>query len=152
MGGTTPNFGQSDAVSATGTVAIPTATGTNYGYYKNFYLDVTVAATTTSTITNRRISLASGAPSGLALFFKANTGAYVAGTSIASSGSNGPAVPVGYTTITTSTQVYDSANASSTATGKNGGYAQVAVGVDSTYAGSPGTTTLPNIVFTYDEY
>ncbi len=152
VGGTAPKFGTDDNVQSTATLSIPTATGTNYSYWKNFYLDVTVAASTTTEITNRRISMGSSITAGLGLFFKANTGAYSQGSSTTSSGSNGPATPSGYTAMTTSTQVYDSSNAASTSTGKNGGYAQVILGVDATYAGGPGSTTLPNIVLTYDEY
>ena len=148
-GGTAPKFGIDDAVQSTTPVQIPTATGTNYSAFKNFYLDVTVAGATT--ISNRQIKLASATAGGLAAFWKANTGAYVQGSVPTSSVSNGPATPSGYTLMTTSYAQWDNTSVSTASTGKNGGYVQVVIGVDAIYAGGGGATTLPNLSLQYDE-
>lgn len=148
-GGTAPKFGTDDAVQSSTPVVIPSATGTNYSAFKNLYLDVTVAGATT--INNRQIKLATAAASGLAFFWKANTGAYAQGSAPASSGSNGPATPAGYTLMTTSYALWDNTGVSTASTGKNGGYVQVVLGVDSTYAGGGGSYSNPSILLQYDE-
>src|SRR3954464_15517345 len=58
-----------DTLTGTTPIPIPTATGTNYSWFKNLALEVTTLAATA--ISNRKLSL-SGAPSaGLTLHFKA---------------------------------------------------------------------------------
>ena len=152
--GTAPIFGTDDNVQSTTPVAIPqTSPNTVYSANKNFYLRITVAATTTTTINNRNIKQATASASGFGLFWKANTGAYVQGSVPAGSAANGPAVPSTYTQMTTSNVQYDNTNASSTATGKNGAYVQVVAGIDATVpATDAGSNIQPVIDLTYDEF
>lgn len=147
--GTAPKFGTDDAVQSSTPVQIPTTTGTNYSAFKNLYLNVTVAGATS--ITNRQIKLASALASGLAAFWKANTGSYVQGSAPTSSGSNGPATPSGYTLMSTAYAQWDNTSVSTGSTGKNGGYVQVLIGVDSTYTGGGGAHSLSSISLQYDE-
>lgn len=148
VGGTAPNFGTSDAVAATGTIQIPTSTGTNYAWNKNWGFNVTVAGTTT--LSNRRIAAATSFTAGTLMFFK-DAATYTQGALVTASGSNGPAVPATYTTITTSNQVWSSTGVATSGTGLNGDYVAVAFGVDSTFAGGGGSLALPNINLVYDE-
>ena len=134
-------------------IAIPTSTGTVFSWIKNLVLSVT--ATGTTTISNRRISLASSPATGLNLWFQAVAVASYAqaasGNRPASSGSNG-ATPSGYTQATTSTQVYDSTGVASSSTGPNGKMCVMVLGVDNSYTGGAGSSvSLPNIIETYDE-
>lgn len=142
-----------DTQTGTTPISIPTATGTNFSWIKNFVLDVT--ATGTTTISNRRVSLSTNPSTGLALWWKeiavASYAQAASGNRPASSGSNG-ATPAGYTSTTTSTQVYDSSSVSSGSTGPNGGLLVMVLGVDNTYVGGAGTAvSLPNLIITYDE-
>lgn len=50
-------FGDSDAVNSSVSVLVPAITGTNYSYYKNVYLDVTVSPSPSTTMLNRTIAL-----------------------------------------------------------------------------------------------
>ncbi len=144
----------SDSATDTSTpIQIPTATGTNYSWIKNLVLYVTAAGTTT--ISNRRVSLASSPSTGLAVHWKqvavASYAQAASGNRPASSGSNG-ATPAGYTAMTTTPAVYDNTSVATSSTGPNGDMAVMVLGVDSTYAGGPGSAiSLPTIVFTYDE-
>ena len=150
VGGTAPIFGTDDAVASSTPIQIPTSTGTNFACFKNFFLDVTATAATT--ISNRKISMAASPslPTGVLLWFKANTGAYVQGSAPTAGGTDG-ATPTGYTGITTTGQVYDSSAVSAGSTGKNGGLVQVTVGIASTYTGGGGSLSLPNLQLSYDE-
>lgn len=146
-------FNLADSLTSTTPIAIPTSTGTNFSWLKNFVLAVTVAGTTT--ISNRRVSMSTTASTGLALWWEAVAVASYAqaasGNRPASSGSNG-ATPSGFTSTTTSTQVYDSSSVSSGSTGPNGKLCVMVAAVDNTYTGGPGSAiALPNILITYDE-
>ena len=61
-------YGRDDSQSSTATIPIPTATGTHYSYLKYLLLDVTVTGATS--ISNRKISIASALATGLTLWFK----------------------------------------------------------------------------------
>lgn len=146
-------FSREDSRAGTTPVPIPTATGTNYSWIKNLVLAVTVTGTTT--ISNRRINIASGTPTGILLFWQAvAVASYVqasSGSKPADSGSNG-STPAGYTMTTTSATVYDSTGVSSGSTGPNGKICVSLLGVDFTYTGGASTATaLPSLVFSYDE-
>lgn len=148
-GGT--KFNREDTLAGTTTpVPIPTATGTNYSWIKLLALEVTGTAATS--ITNRKVALASSPTTGLAVHFKANNtyAQPASGNKPADSGSNG-AVPSTYTQVTTSAQSYDNASASANSTGRNGQFCQLVFGVDYTYTGGGGQASLPNLLFTYDE-
>lgn len=146
-GGTAPKFGSTDAVQSAA-LTIPTATGTVFAVYKNVYLDVTAADTTT--ISNRRVSMAASPalPTGAKLFWKSNA-TYAQGTQPTASGSNG-ATPAGFTLMTTTPTQYDGASVTAN-TGKNGAYLQLTAGVDFTFAGGASLVTLPQINVDYDE-
>ena len=147
-------FNREDTLTGTTPVPIPTTTGTNYSWIKNFALVVT--GTSTTNISNRRIAMASSAPTGINLFFKAVAVASYAqaavGTMPAASGSNG-ATPAGYTLMTTSNIAWDSADPVSTSsTGPNGPLVVCVLGVDNTYTGGAGSAiSLPTLNFVYDE-
>ena len=149
-------YGRDDSQSSSATIPIPTATGTHYSYLKYLLLDVTVTGATS--ISNRKISVASALATGLALFFKdqptytQNNGTQgtAAGNYPADAGTNG-ATPSGYTAMTTTPQAWDTSSVSSGSTGKNGDYCQVVFGVDNTWTGGGGAATLPNIKMDYDE-
>lgn len=151
-GGITFNLADS-ATDTTTPVAIPTATGTNFSWIKNFALAVTVAGTTT--MSNRTVKMGSSASTGLALWWKdvaqASYAQAASGNRPASSGSNG-ATPTGYTSTTTSTQQWDNTGHATSSTGPNGDMCVMVAAVDFTYVGGAGTAiALPNIVLSYDE-
>ena len=149
-------FGRDDNQSSSTGIPIPSSTGTKYSYLKYLLLDVT--GTSSTSITNRRISWASGPSTGLTGFFKdqptytQNNGTQgtAAGNYPTDAGSNG-ATPTGYTAMSTTPQVWDNTSVSTGSTGRNGDYCQTCLGVDSTFAGGPGAASLPNITLTYDE-
>lgn len=147
-------FNLADSATDTTTpIAIPTTTGTNFSWIKNLVLAVT--ATSTTTISNRRISQSGAASTGLALFWKAVAVASYAqaasGNRPSSSGSNG-ATPAGYTLMTTTATQYDNTSVATSSSGPNGSMAVCVLGVDNTFTGGPGSATaLPSIVLTYDE-
>ena len=149
-------FNLEDTLTGTTPIQIPTATGTNFSWIKNFALDVTTAGTTS--ISNRRIYLASAPTSGMNVFYKSvATGSYAqaaSGNRPASSGSNG-ATPAGYTAMATSlggSTAYDASSVSTATQGVNGSLAVCVSSVDFSFAGGPGSATaLPNITLTYDE-
>ena len=146
-------FNREDTLAGTTPIPIPTTTGTNFSWIKNFVLAVTVAGTTN--ITNRRISMSGATSTGLQLFWKAvAVASYVQATSgskPADSGSNG-ATPAGYTLMTTSAVQYDNTSVATSSTGPNGSMAVCDFGVDNTYTlGAGNAIALPSLVITYDE-
>jgi hypothetical protein len=146
-------FNREDTLSGTTPVPIPPITGTNYSWIKNFVLAVTITGTTN--ITNRRISMSGGTPTGILLFWKAvAVASYVqssSGDKPTDSGSNG-STPSSYTMITTSTAQYDNTSIATSSSGPNGSMVVCVSGVDNTYtAGGSTATVLPNLILTYDE-
>jgi hypothetical protein len=147
-------FNLADSITSTTTpIAVPTATGTNFSWLKNFAIAVTVTGTTA--MTNRTIKMGSSPSTGLALFFKdvaqASYAQAASGNRPTASGSNG-ATPSGYTAMTTSTQQWDNTSHATSGSGPNGDMVVCVLGVDFTYVGGAGTAiALPNIVVSYDE-
>ena len=137
---------------ATTNVPVPTATGTNYSWLKNLALEVTTVANPATSITNRRIAIASAQPAGVTQHWKA--AAYVqaaVGNMPAASGSN-DAVPSTYTLVSTTPAVYDNAAVSGGTLGRNGSMIQVVTGVSFLFtAGGGSAHALPNLQLTYDE-
>lgn len=138
-------YNRENSVSGTTPIPIPTAAGTNYSWIKNLGLAVT--ATGTTSMSNRRIQLSVADNTGLGIFFQAVApGSYVqpaVGNMPASSASNGPATPAGYTRATTSLLAYDSTNTTATSvTGRNGNYCQTVLGVDSSAPGAGNNVAL----------
>lgn len=156
-------FGRDDLLISTASIPIPTATGTNYSYVKWVGLDVT--ATSTTALSNLRVSLSATPPAGSAVYFGSattytqnnGTPGTAAGNYPASAGTNG-ATPATVTNIaawvavTTTAQVYDASTGLSTGTtGLKGKYCCLVLGVDFTYAGGGGALNLGNAILTYDE-
>lgn len=150
-------YGRDDNQTSTATIPIPTATGTKYSYLK--YLALVVTGTSTTSITNRRISWASSPATGLFGFFKdqatytQNNGTQgaSAGNYPADAGTNG-ATPATYTLMSTTPQLWDNTSVATSSAAKNGDYVQTVVGVDFTYAGGGNSnTSLPSITLTFDE-
>lgn len=147
-------FNLADSATNTSTpIAVPTATGTNFSWIKNFAIAVTVTGTTS--MTNRTIKMGSSPSTGLALFWKdvaqASYAQAASGNRPTASGSNG-ATPSGYTAMTTSTQQWDNTSHATSSTGPNGDMVVCVLGVDNTYVGGAGNAiALPNIVVSYDE-
>lgn len=146
-------FNLADSATSTTPISIPTATGTNFSWIKNFAIAVT--GTGTTNMTNRTIKMGSSPSTGLALWWKdvaqASYAQAASGNRPASSGSNG-ATPAGYTSMTTSAQQWDNTSHSTGSTGPNGDMVVCVLGVDFTYVGGAGSAvSLPNIVVSYDE-
>jgi hypothetical protein len=146
-------WSREDSLAGTTPVPIPTSTGTNFSWIKNFVLWVSVTGTTN--ISNRRINQSGATPTGVQYFWQAvAVASYVqasSGSKPTDSGSNG-ATPAGYTLTTTSTAVYDSSSVASSSTGPNGQMAVSVLGVDNSYSGGASTsTTVPSLIFSYDE-
>jgi hypothetical protein len=154
-------LGRDDLLISTASVPIPGSAGENFSYRKYYGLDVT--ATSTTSISNRKINMSAALTTGLFLWwfstatYTQNTGTTgtVAGNYPAAGGTNGftPANPADgtYAAMTTSAVVYDAASVATSSTGLNGKYVNVVGGVDFTYAAGGGPATEGNLVFTYDE-
>lgn len=146
-------FNLADSATSTTPISIPTATGTNFSWIKNLSLAVTVTGTTA--MTNRNVYMSGSTSTGLALWWKdvavASYAQAASGNRPASSGSNG-ATPAGYTSMTTSPQVWDNTSHVTSATGPNGDMCVVVLGVSNNYVGGAGSAvSLPNIILQYDE-
>lgn len=146
-------FNLADSATSTTPISIPTATGTNFSWIKNFALAVT--GTGTTNMTNRTVKMGSSPSTGLALWWKdvaqASYAQAASGNRPASSGSNG-ATPAGYTSMTTSAQQWDNTSHATSSTGPNGDMVVCVMSVDFTYSGGAGSAvSLPNIVLSYDE-
>jgi hypothetical protein len=136
----------------TTTVPVPTSTGTHFSWDYWYSLQVTVAGSPTTHLSNRNIQLSGAAATGLHNWYKAvNSGSYVQPTTNlgVDSGSNG-ATPSGYTEVTTSPAVYDSSSITS-GTGQNGKYVQNGWGIDNLYVGGGGSISTSSIDLIYDE-
>lgn len=150
----TIKFGLADAVDASGSpITVPTATGNQYSFVKSLFLNVTVAATTSTNLSNRTISYDT-VPTGLNYFFAAVAkGSYVQATAaaaVANTSANGTA-PAGYTAITATAATYDAANSSSTATGMNGAYCTCCAGVSNAYTAGGGISADTIFTVGYSE-
>lgn len=142
-----------DSATSTTPISIPTATGTNFSWIKNFALAVT--ATGTTNMTNRTVKMGSSPSTGLNLWWKdvaqASYAQAASGNRPASSGSNG-ATPTGYTSMTTSAQQWDNTSHATSSTGPNGDMVVCVLGVDFSYVGGAGSAvSLPSIILSYDE-
>lgn len=146
-------WNREDSLAGTTPVPIPTVTGTNFSWIKNFALVVT--GTGTTTMSNRRVNYSGSPATGLGLFFKdvavASYAQAASGNKPTDSGSNG-ATPAGYTAMSSSTQLWDNTSVSTGSTGVNGDLCVCVLGVDHTYSGGPGSAqAAPSLVFSYDE-
>ena len=145
-------FNREDTATGTTEIPKPTATGTAYSYKKSLALFVTANGGTT--ISNRQIRWASSPSTGLTGHFKPDVTTYsqaTSGNQPADSGSN-DATPSGFTALTTTLQVYDSAGTTATNSTRNGDFVELVGGVSNLYLGGAGTNIAsPNLEITYDE-
>lgn len=161
-------YGRDDNVTSTTALPIPTATGTHFSWVK--WLVLYCTATSSTTISNKKVNLASALATGLALWYGTNgggTGTAVtytqnngtqgtaAGNYPADSGSNGatPANNANYnfTQMATTATVFDSSSSTDGSTGPVSHNLPTVLAVDDTYTGGGGTASLPNLILTYDE-
>lgn len=150
-------FNREDTQSGTTPIPIPTtASGTNYSWRKNLALSVTATAATT--ISNRRLYLASAPATGLELFFKAASTYTQAssGDKPADDATTNGVDPAGYTAITATTlagaHVWHATGVSGGSSGRNGDFLVALLGVSANFAGGAGSaTSLPSISAAYDE-
>ena len=147
-------FNREDSVSGTTAIPKPTATGTNYSWYKTLYLNVESGGGSTN-ILNRKIRMASAPSAGLTLFWKDGADTYTQATSgnkPTDNGTTDDATPSGYTAMTTSFATTDATSEAATNSTRNGNYVNVVCGVSNLYAGGAGSSiALPNIEVQYDE-
>lgn len=147
-------FNKEDTASGTTPISKPSATGTNYSWYKNLALYCTSGGGATA-LTNRKIRIATAASTGITLHFKDGTGTYTqagSGNAPADNASVDDATPAGYTLMSTSMQTWDSGSASAVNTTRNSNFVKVICGIASTYAGGAGSAiALPNLELQYDE-
>lgn len=146
-------YTKDDAVSSgTTPVDIPSATGTKYSFKHTLALVVTAGGGSTS-LSNRKIKVASTPTTGLHLYFKDQATYDQADSSdFTDDATSDNKVPTGYTEITTTATAWDSSSAAATNSTKNGHYVETVLGVGSDYAGGAGSAiALPNIQLQYDE-
>jgi hypothetical protein len=150
---------RSDTQTGTTPIPIPTTTGSNYSWVQQLALQVTAAASPATTLSNATIKLSATLATGLLLFFKGNatylnqTGGTQAPADVGTENSGAPTTPAGYTVVTTTAQQWDAMGTTSNggSTGRKSNFVDHVLGVCSTYAGSPGSTSLGNSVLSYDE-
>jgi hypothetical protein len=144
-------------VGTTAPVPIPTSNpGTNYSWHKNLALYCTSATGAGTSISNRKIYLSGAPPTGVGMYYKDVVATYTApALAAADSGAASPPVtPATYTALSTTPAVYQAGATTSANATRAGDIVQVAAGVaDSTIysGGGNANTTLPNILFAYDE-
>lgn len=143
-----------DSKAGTTPIPVPTATGVNYSWLKNTYLDVTVVSSSAATISNRTVKQDTAAATGIRFFFKTASSYVQADNSnrpADTSGSN-TAVPSGYTLLSTSPTQYDNTSVSSTILGRNGLFLLFVLAIDATSTASTSTnSSLPGTTVAYDE-
>lgn len=148
-------FNRSDDELTTAPVPIPTATGTNYSYYKSVYLYCNSATGAGTSITNRTIQLAGAPATGLAVVYKDVAATYAQATAVLAadaSGGSPPATPATYTAMTTSPVTYQAGSVTSANNTRVGDILQIGLAVGSNYAGGGGSAqTVLSITLGYDE-
>lgn len=148
-------FNREDTQSGTTPIPIPTATGQNFSWHKNFGFRVdtgfasnisnfTIKAAQTYN-TNAALNL-----TGLRLWFKSNS-SYVQSAVVGATAGNGD-TPSGYTAVTTSPQQWYAGPISASTTGQKGDFLVLALGVGYDYVqGGASNFALPNMTAAYDE-
>lgn len=144
-------YNRVDTIAGTTPIPIPTATGTHFSYLK--WLALVVTGTAATSISNRRIELATAIATGLNHWFQDNA-TYAQATGVnqpADAGTNG-ATPAGFTKTTTAYQLWDNTSVSAGSTGRSGDYCETVLGVDFLFVGGAGSATaLPTLNLEYDE-
>ncbi len=155
-GGVAIKFNRHDSIISTFPVPDPaTANSTSYSWYKSLYLYCDSATGAGTTVSNRRIAYNGTLPSGCALVFKAGGATYVQATdgnrpTDVTTGTP-PSIPTGWTQMTTTLQLYDSASVVTAGNTQNGQYVLVVLAVGTTASGGFSSTALPTIQLSYDE-
>lgn len=148
-------FNREDSQSGTTPIPIPTATGTNYSWYKSMYLYCNSATGAGTSISAKQVSLGSSPATGLAVVYKDVTDTYTQATAVLASDASGgspPATPAGFTAMTTSPVTYDAASDTSANNTRCGDILQIGLAVGSNYAGGGGSAqAVPDVTFTYVE-
>lgn len=147
-------FNKEDTAVGTTAIPKPTAAGTVYSWYKTLFLQVVSGGGSTS-ISNRKIRMASAPSAGLTLNWKDGADTYTQATDSnnpADDGSTDDAVPATWTAMTTSFVTTDATSEAATNSTRSGNYIQVLLGVSNLYVGGAGSAiALPNIEVQYDE-
>ena len=153
-------YNRVDTQTGTTPIPIPTATGNHYSWLK--YLALVVTATSTTSISNRKISFASAPATGLqGLWFNQPTYTQ-ANTTQGNAAGNYPAddvaangtVPTGiaWAGTTTTPALWDNTSVATSSAARNGNYVQTCLQVSNAYVGGAGAgIALPNLTLTYDE-
>lgn len=148
-------FNRADSQSGTTPIPIPTATGTNYSWYKSMYLYCNSATGAGTSISAKNVRLNGAPATGLAVVYDNVGDTYTQAAAVLAadaSGGSPPATPAGYTAMTTSDVEYDAAADTSANNTRMGDILQVGLAVGSNYAGGGGSAqTVPSIIFTYTE-
>lgn len=151
----TLKFNRVDSLAGTTPIPIPTATGTNYSFYKSLYLYCTSATGAGTSISDKQVNLSGAPATGLAVVYKDVTDTYTQSTAVLAadaSGGSPPATPATWTAMTTSPVTYDAASDTSANNTRAGDILQVGLAVGSNYAGGGGSAqTVPSIIWTYTE-
>jgi hypothetical protein len=150
---------RSDTQSGTTPIPIPTTTGSNYSWVQQLALEVTSAASPSTTLSNATVKLSGSLATGLALFFKGNasylnqTGGTQGPADVGTENSGAPSTPATYTVTTTTAQQWDAMGTTNNggSNGRKSNFLDLVLGVASTYAGSPGSSSLGNGILSYDE-
>lgn len=147
-------YNKEDTQTGTTPVTKPNIASTAYSWLKSLALRVTAGGGSTS-ISNRKIRIATALAAGLTLFFKDGGATYAQSTSgnaPADNGTTNDATPATFTAMTTTFQSWDAASAAAVNSARNGNLVLTAAGVSNLYVGGAGNAiTLPNIEMQYDE-
>lgn len=148
-------FNREDSLNGTTPIPFPqSGPATRYSWFKNLALYVTV--TDNTQISNRRVLLDTNIslPTGVLLWANQTAGYQQASKNNRPMDdfSNDASQPSGYSALTPTPYLYDNQQIFANSMARNGEFAQVVLGVDSTYVGGNDTNVaLPNILFEYDE-
>lgn len=145
--------------SSTPPVTVPTTTGSSYSWVQQLALEVLVAASPATTLSNATIKLSAPLATGLAVFFKSNaafldqTGGTQGPPDVATENAGAPSTPSGYTLVTTVAQVWDAMGTPNNggSLGRKSTFLDLVLGVASGYTGSPGSIALTNGLVAYGE-
>lgn len=155
-GGTGFTWSRVDSQAGSTAIPIPTTSPANaYSYVKTLFLNVTGAASTT--LSNRKV-YSNGAPAtGLYYWYKDGGTSYTQATGPVeadNTSANGTG-PAGYTAMAASQGAASSwyaTGVSAGATGRNGDYVNLVLGVGGNYTGGGNAATAtPSVIVSYDE-
>jgi hypothetical protein len=150
---------KSDVQVGTTPTTVPTTTGSNYSWVQQVALEVTGAASPSTTLSNATVKLSGTPTAGTLVFYKANssfvnqTGGSGGPADVGTESSGSPTTPATYAIVTTSAVQYDAMGSAGNGgtTGRKSIFADLLFGMCSAYSGAPGSLTLPNGILSYDE-